>query len=164
MTRIAEGRARWPGLAGPLCLLLLMGACGESSRGDVEFSLVGGETMTGRLGFAMRGEEITEAAPDLTAKVGEKVTIAFENAHGQYSPTTATHDVAIVPKLDDLPTLAATGAVDDVILWGAATPEIPSGESSTVTFVPDAPGAYYYMCTVPGHVTGGMIGEFVVER
>jgi len=111
----------------------------------------------------MAGDDVTAASPLLTVKAGEEVTISFENTHGQYSRTAAAHSLTIVPKLDDLPTLAATGAVAELVLWGSATPKIQAGETSTVTFVPDTPGAYYHICTLPGHVTGGMIGEFVVD-
>jgi nitrite reductase (NO-forming) len=33
-----------------------------------------------------------------------------------------------------------------------------------VTFTPDKPGTYYYICSVPGHVERGMWGRFVVEE
>lgn len=49
------------------------------------------------------------------------------------------------------------------------TPELPHktetalhGEEMTLR-VPDAPGAYAYLCTVRGHAQGGMIGKVVVK-
>ena len=53
------------------------------------------------------------------------------------------------------------------VLWGseiaAATAPLKAGESGTTTFTAGAPGAYYYICTVPGHASLGMQGSFIVE-
>jgi nitrite reductase (NO-forming) len=148
-------------LVGALTLV----ACGGSDQSGGEIDLVGGETGDGEgVGFAFAGEEVTGEAPTITVQAGEEVTVNFKNVHGQYSNATANHDFAVVPQLDDIPTLAATRALDEEVLWESRTQEVPAGESATVAFVPEDPGDYYYVCMVPGHAGAGMIGEFIVTE
>lgn len=46
----------------------------------------------------------------------------------------------------------------------AATDMLGDGESDTITFtVPEEPGTYQFICTFPGHYSGGMVGTLVVE-
>lgn len=46
----------------------------------------------------------------------------------------------------------------------AATEMLGDGESDTITFtVPEEPGEYQFICTFPGHYSGGMVGTLVVE-
>ncbi len=41
---------------------------------------------------------------------------------------------------------------------------IPPGRKVSVSFkVPEKPGAYQYVCTVPGHKEGGMVGTLTVQ-
>ena len=135
-------------------------ACGGSDESDGEIDLIGGEQGGGdAFGFAFPSEEVTGDAPDITVKAGEQVTVNFENVSAN---ELTRHDFAVVPQLEDIPTLAAIRALGDQVLWGAMTPEAQAGETSTVTFVPEDPGAYYYVCTFPGHAQRGMIGEFIV--
>ena len=58
----------------------------------------------------------------------------------------------------------ATRKINDKVLWGARTVEIFTDDSATITFMPDAPGTYQYICTIPGHAQLGMRGTFVVEN
>ncbi|WP_340105138.1 plastocyanin/azurin family copper-binding protein [Rhodohalobacter sp. 8-1] len=45
-----------------------------------------------------------------------------------------------------------------------ATDMLGDGESDSVTFtVPEEPGTYQFICTFPGHYSGGMVGTLVVE-
>ena len=134
---------------------------------DADIALVASETLADPsedLGFAFFGKEVTKDAPTLTVSVGEEVTIWVINEHGQYSSTTDSHNFAVVPKLDDIPTLAATGALGHHILWDSLIEKMFRGESGSVTFVPDVPGEYYFLCTIPGHAAGGMMGLFVVTE
>ena len=162
----AASRRPGPMSAASIAIALTLGACGGSDGSGAEFTIVGSETVddpTNEVGFAMAGDEVTVDAPRLDASVGEGVVINLQNEHGQYSRTSGIHNIAVVPMLDDLATLAATGALLDQVLWDSATPDIPSGESVEVSFVPDAPGSHYYVCTIPGHAKSGMVGEFVVS-
>ncbi|MDI3269532.1 MAG: plastocyanin/azurin family copper-binding protein [Bacillota bacterium] len=59
---------------------------------------------------------------------------------------------------------AASGKVENgqVVLDGYfRSPMLKPGEKWSFTF--DKPGTYPYVCTVPGHAQGGMVGEIVVE-
>jgi nitrite reductase (NO-forming) len=143
---------------------LAVAACGGSDESGGEIDLIGGEQVdvdeTG--GFAFAGEQVTGDAPTITVQAGEEVTVNFENVGNKSPNQLVTHDFAVVPQLEDIPTLAATGALDDEVLWGASTGKVQVGETATVTFVPEEPGAYYYVCTIPGHASRGMMGEFIV--
>ena len=44
----------------------------------------------------------------------------------------------------------------------ADTGEVPAGDSASVT-VNLPPGEYEFICTVPGHADGGMVGTLIVE-
>jgi azurin len=45
----------------------------------------------------------------------------------------------------------------------ASTNMLGNGESDSVTFtVPEEPGTYQFICTFPGHYSGGMVGTLVV--
>lgn len=150
------------------CLLfigaLVMAACGGSDESDGEIDLIGGERSDGGWGFAYAGEQVTPDAPTITVQAGEEVTVNFENV-GPGAPDVVTeHDVVVVPQLEDIPALAAARALHDEVVWGASTPVVQVGETSTVTFVAEDPGAYYYVCTVPGHARRGMVGEFIVTE
>lgn len=46
----------------------------------------------------------------------------------------------------------------------AATGMLGDGESDTITFtVPDETGEYDYICSFPGHYSGGMVGKLIVQ-
>jgi nitrite reductase (NO-forming) len=136
-----------------------------TSSGGSEFTLVASESIESpnAYGFALSGDDVTAMAPTLTVKAGQTLTVTVENAHGQYYQTGDAHDFAVIPILDDVPTLAATGRLADEVLWDSAIPKLFTGESGEVTFTPDEPGRYVYVCTIPGHAKGGMIGDFIVE-
>jgi plastocyanin len=138
-------------------LIVLLGACSGS---DGEISLVADRTESDSedpLGFALAGEDVTGVGPTLTVRAGEEVTLTLENHDGLQ-----LHDFAVVPKLEDLPKAAALGNLEEEILWESSIEDLSDGESSSVTFTPDTPGSYYYVCTLPQHAGAGMMGEFVV--
>lgn len=157
MSLIANGRLILYQAALFGVLIILLGACSGS---EGELSLVANTTPTDseqKLGYALAGQEVTGGGPTLTVQTGEEVTVTLENNHGLES-----HDFAVVPHLDDIPTLAALGGLEEEVLWGASIDSLSDGESGSVTFTPDTPGSYYYVCTLPGHAAAGMMGEFVV--
>ncbi len=140
--------------------MFLLAGCGEPA----EFVVIGGATIpdneegSGRKpGFALEGEEITSPGPTITVRVGEPVTITFKNAHDFPEP----HDFTIVAEMDNLALLTKL-LVDP--LWGAETEWLPSGEQQTITFTPDTPGSYFYICTNGDHARLGMWGSFIVEE
>lgn len=140
--------------------LVLLGACSGSGGSEGDITLVADVTETGSqdpLGYALAGDEVTGVGPTLTVQVGEPVTLMLEN-HDELEP----HNFAVVPKLDDIRKAAALGNLGGEILWESSIDDLDEGESGSVTFTPDAVGEYYYVCTRPGHVGAGMMGELIV--
>ncbi len=115
---------------------------------DVELTVYAGD-----FGFGLRPDAITSPGPELRVKVGSLVKLTVVNV-GQ-----AVHVLTVVRELKEDPNAAPvfSGAY-------AGTPRnpIPPGSSVTVYFVADKEGSYYYVCNVPGHVSLGMYGRFVV--
>tara|TARA_Y100000590_G_scaffold185628_1_gene211542 strand:+ start:946 stop:1923 length:978 start_codon:yes stop_codon:yes gene_type:complete len=102
------------------------------------------------LGFnAIPGEE--GANPEIRVNSGDEVTITTINAGKSF------HAFGVVSNPDDFNSVVFDSAI------AAATSPLKPGESGSVTFTAGAPGTYYYICTVPGHVLQGMQGSFIVE-
>ena len=111
------------------------------------------------VGFALEGEDITSPGPTITVGAGEPVTITLKNVHDVPTP----HDFVIVAEIDwDNLALLNKSLVDP--LWGAETEWLPFGEQQSITFTPDTPGSYFYVCTNSDHVGLGMWGSFIVEE
>lgn len=125
-----------------------------------ELMIIGAETRADgeKGGYALEGGEITsDPGPTIRVKVGEPVRITFDNVH--FHGESIEHDFAIVADKHTFTPLTPDA------LWGARTDVIhPDDAADTVTFTPDAPGTYYYVCSVPGHVERGMWGRFIVEE
>ena len=98
---------------------------------------------------ALPGEEGHN--PELRVASGDEVTIDVEHKG------ISLHSFAILSNPNDL----------NSIVWDAeiasATSPLSRGQTGSVTFTAGAPGTYYYVCTVPGHVLQGMQGTFIVE-
>ncbi len=75
--------------------------------------------------------------PDLVVKVGDVVRIVLASGDGM------EHDF-VIDELD------------------VAT-EVTSGEEVSVTFTVTEAGTFQYFCSLPGHLEGGMYGNFIVE-
>jgi len=116
---------------------------------DVELTVYAGD-----FGFGLRSDAISSPGPELRVKVGSLVKLTVVNV-GQ-----AVHVLTILKDLTEDPNAVPvfSGAY-------AGTPRnpIPPGSSVTVHFVAEKEGSYYYVCNVPGHVSLGMYGRFVVE-
>ena len=102
------------------------------------------------LGFnALPGEDGSN--PEIRVNSGDEVTITSNNIGKSF------HSFGITTSPDDF----------NNVLWdseiAAATNPLRPGESGQTTFIAGAPGAYYYICTVPGHALQGMQGSFIVE-
>ncbi len=83
--------------------------------------------------FMMEGKE----APELRVKQGDTVVIRF-------TTTSGFHDWV----LDE---------------FNAATDQVGTGDSSSVTFVADKKGEFEYYCSVGNHRAMGMKGKLIVE-
>ncbi len=145
-------------------VLLIAAACGASEPTPTPAAhvVIGGETIPEegspiKPGFALEGEDITSPGPTITVRAGEPVTITFKNVHDFPDP----HDFVIVAEMDNLALLSKL-LVDP--LWGAETEWLPFGEQQSITFTPDTPGSYFYVCTNSDHARRGMWGSFVVEE
>lgn len=148
--------------------LVAIGGCG-SDEASVGITLVASETEAAadpeeELGYAFEGDDVTVDAPTLTLQAGGEVTLTLVNRAGQFSNVRGSHDLAVVPILDDLYTDVATGKIDDEVLWDARTDRIFTDDSTTISFVPETPGTYQYVCTIPGHAKLGMMGTLIVEE
>lgn len=75
--------------------------------------------------------------PDLVVKVGDVVRIVLASGDGM------EHDFVI----DEL----------------EVATEHTSGEEVSVTFTVTEEGTFQYYCSLPGHLAGGMYGNFIVE-
>ncbi len=98
---------------------------------------------------ALPGEEGNN--PAIKVKSGDSVTIKSANNGKSF------HSFGIVSDVDDPNTLVFNSAIR------SANNPLKPGESGEVTFTAGAPGAYHYICTVPGHAALGMKGDFIVE-
>ena len=133
---------------------LLMAACSSLAEEQVH-SVIGGGIFTEgdrftAVGFGFEGEDVVSPGPSITVRVREPVTITFENVD-DYSGV--PHDFVIVADKNRSP----------VPLWGAQTEHLPFGDQQSITFTPDTPGTYFYICSVGSHRFAGMWGSFVVE-
>ena len=89
-------------------------------------------------GFLYRGEDGTKN-PVLRVPAGVKVGLTVVNGDG------VEHDL----------TIDVLGLHSDHVAV--------KGESSSIAFTAETPGAYPYYCTLPGHREAGMEGVLVVE-
>lgn len=125
----------------------------EMPETPLSFTIIG-ENLAGgafRSAFALEGEDLASPGPTITVRAGQSVAITFKNT-GESLP--ADHNFVIV----------AEKSADAEPLWGAATDQLGPGEQQTISFTPDTPGRYFYICSVDTHLTNGMWGEFVVEE
>lgn len=154
---------KWIVLGGGLTLLA---ACGSSAaaRG-------GAQPSTAATSIAVTGNEFSFTPGKLTAKVGQPVTVVFNNA-GKID-----HDWAIakIPVTDEHAAKAAASSVADEHEGDAEDAdhahagEMPDvhvaakvGAQAEVAFTPSTAGTYDITCTIPGHTESGMRGMLTV--
>ena len=89
--------------------------------------------------------------PELRVNSGDEVTITTTNLGLSF------HSFGIVSNPEDFNSVVMDSAI------GSMSNALKSDESGSTTFTAGAPGAYYYICTVPGHALQGMQGSFIVE-
>lgn len=125
-------------LAACLSLVLLLAACGPGGPQPVSLNFTGTDSFE----FNPR---------TATAQTGSEVTVTLDNTG------ILEHSWTLVGQGVD--PLTATEAD---VLGSAGSGVVPGGGNSTFTFTAPAPGAYIYVCTVPGHAAGGMVGTLTV--
>lgn len=110
--------------------------------------------------------EAIEAAP------GEEIRIRLTTI-SNLPPTAMSHNLAILTADADIDAFARASIQardNDYIApeyedWVIVTTAmLGDGESDTITFnAPDETGEYDYVCTFPGHYSGGMVGKLIVQ-
>ncbi len=106
---------------------------------------------SGTYGYGTSASKITSPGPKLNLVEGTTYTITVDNV-----ATDMTHSFEIT----------STKAISNPPLFGAGidiTSFIPAGGSGSVTFTPNQTGNFYYVCTVPAHISLGMWGNVVVS-
>ena len=118
------------------------------------------------------GDNLAFSLPAITAKPGESLRVVLSTKSMQPKSTMAHNFVLLAPGTDPsgFAMMAAMARATEYIpqaLKGkilAATRMAGAGESMTVDFkAPVKPGQYVYICTFPGHVSGGMRGVLTVR-
>lgn len=122
-----------------LALAVLLVACGGGGPEAASLSFDGEDSF-----------KFTPASASVAA--GAEVTVTFNN-----KGTLAHSWVLIATGVDP------TTATDANAMGGAATGEVAAGQSKSITFTAPAAGTYTFVCTVPGHAAGGMVGALTVQ-
>ncbi len=106
---------------------------------------------SGTYGYGTSASKITSPGPTLNLVEGTTYTITVDNV-----ATDMTHSFEIV----------SSKAISSSPLFEAGidiTSFIPAGGSGSVTFTPNQTGNFYYVCTVPAHISLGMWGNVVIS-
>jgi uncharacterized cupredoxin-like copper-binding protein len=117
-----------------LLLGALLTACGGGGAG--------GTSGTG--GLIMEMGDLYYKPDTLTAKPGQTLQITLDN-RGSLEHNFVLYD------LDGQTVLFEKDAIQ------------PGQKVNISLKVPEKPGAYEYVCTVPGHKEGGMVGKLIVQ-
>lgn len=109
---------------------------------------------------------------DITGKVGQKLTLMLTN-DGSLPKAAMAHNLVILKPGSDVMafvTAASKRAAAGYLPGGEPathmivhTKLLGPGEDDTISFTPDAPGVYEYVCTFPAHATAGMRGKITVK-
>ena len=123
-------------ILGLALLALLLAACGGQEQFALQFD----------------GNDMFQFSPaTAVVSTGAAVTVTFNNTG------VLEHNWTLIP--NDVDPLQAT---DSDGLAGAVSGPVASGGSAVFTFTAPAPGEYKFVCTVPGHAVGGMVGTLTV--
>lgn len=88
----------------------------------------------------------------LSAPAGAQVNLTFKNGGG------LEHNFVMVA--GDTDTLTVTEAD---AFGGINVGTVSAGGEKVYTFTAPAAGTYKYVCTIPGHAAGGMVGTFTSQ-
>ncbi|MEM4349527.1 MAG: cupredoxin domain-containing protein [Candidatus Nitrosocaldus sp.] len=114
---------------------------------NVNLSFTFEEESPVKLHFTANGE----TNPEIRVKAGSTITIHIKN-NGKMP-----HSFGIVTDPSNVNSVVFNASV------GSSTQFILPNQEGSVTFKPDKPGEYYYICLVAGHADLGMKGKFIVE-
>ena len=134
-----------------LVAVLLLAACGQSSGAVTDMTRVD-----------VTGKELSFTPAQVTASVGQRLTIAFKNEGA------VEHDWAVLemPVQDVHAEAEAFGGAHSHEAVDGAMPTVHvasmPGNVTEVTFTPARAGRYTIVCTVPGHKEAGMMGLLAV--
>ena len=117
-------------------------------------------------------DDMKFSVPKILAKPGEELTVVLVAVSSQ--PKTAmAHNFVLLAQGTDVPkfiTAASLARKTEHIPASFAAKVLAKtglaggGETVKVTFkAPTTPGTYAYVCSFPGHFTGGMKGELIVK-
>jgi len=108
---------------------------------------------------------------EITAKVGEKITLTFENV-GKLPKVAMGHNLVVLKPGSDIAAfaMAAMKAKDteyvptgeEKALVVAATKVLGPGETDSLEFTPTEAGEYPFLCSFPGHFSI-MQGKIIVK-
>jgi plastocyanin len=98
--------------------------------------------------------------PGISVRAGAQVSIQVINAdpdtaHGLV--VTASKNTSWMPMMTDRPAFPGSA------VWFLGDPATDGMHAATLTFTAGSPGAYHYLCPVPGHTQKGMTGAFTVK-
>ena len=134
-----------------LMLALVLAACGGSESETVADA--GPEPVTVNFEFT---NEFMFMPDTISAESGAEVTINMDN-----TGSALEHSFMVVPA--DLDLTLSDAEIEAQAINGINSGAVTPGESTTYTFTAPAAGEYKFVCTVPGHIAGGMVGDFTVQ-
>jgi rusticyanin len=98
--------------------------------------------------------------PAITVPAGAHVTIQVVNADHD-----TAHGLVVTASgaaSSWMPMMTSPPAFPGSALWFLPNPTAAGMHTGTLTFTASTPGAYHYLCPVPGHAQKGMTGQFTV--
>ena len=109
---------------------------------------------------------------EITAEPGQKIHVELTTV-SEYPKAAMAHNFVLLQANADATEVANTSAraVENEYIAPSMTDQIIAytgmaggGETVEVTFTaPEEPGEYEYICTFPGHYSGGMKGTLIVK-
>ena len=130
---------------------LLLDYYSNNDQNVVEINLFGGE-FDGKYGFGLSHDSLSSPGPTIYLNTTQKVTLKFINAGD------IPHTFRAINNLNST----------EQVLFGAFIGEslnpINPNNHSTVNFVTNEVGSFFYVCTIPGHLELGMFGELIIKN
>jgi uncharacterized cupredoxin-like copper-binding protein len=105
--------------------------------------------------FGLAPDNLTTPGPTLILKRGEPVKIILKNVG------VLGHTFIVINSLESILPGRINPAFDNAKIGEEIKP-IKSGSEASTIFIPDKPGTYYYICSVPGHYQLGQWGKLIV--
>lgn len=134
-----------------LAALLLLAACGGAAPSTTQTNTP----------IEVTAKDLTFTPPMVTAKVGQPVTVRFDNQGAlEHDWSVLNIDAAEVHVADEGASAAHDHPAGTSEVHVAAMP----GEHGEITFTPEQPGRYTIVCTVTGHKEAGMMGMLTVTE